>query len=127
MNQIVSFMLGMIPLVMNGKKYMTTRLETDFRLKLNIGDKMYIYSGIRTKDAVKHGEAIVIDRWRWNQSIFTERKIFITENDFSPTFLKWSEFTKVEGFNNLNELIEFFNQKRYRDKNLITYQFEVIE
>jgi hypothetical protein len=126
-------MLGMIPLVMNGKKYMTTRLESEYRLKLDVGDTMYIYSGIRTKNAKKHGEAVVVKRWRWNQ-IAIHRISWATYVGSCPigdidslSFLTWEEFSKVEGFNNLEELITFFNQKRYLNKDLITYQFEVIK
>lgn len=119
-------MKEMIPLVMNGKKYMTTRLETNFRLKLDIGDTIYIYSGIRTKEAKKHGEAIIVDRWRWNQSIFNQA--FHDFMDTScPIGIGWEEFSKIEGFEFILDFTEFFEKKRYRDKKLITYQFELVK
>jgi len=121
MNQIVSFKLEMIPLILEGKKTMTTRIETPYRLRLDKGDTMYIYSGIRTKNAMKHGEATIINRWLWNQYFL----LIIGANCPIP-ILSWYQFAKAEGFDNAVQLKSWFGKTRYENKNLITYQFKLI-
>lgn len=122
MNQIVSFMKEMIPLVMNGTKNLTTRIETPFRLKLDIEDKMYIYSGIITKNAKKHGEAIIVNRWYWNQA-----RLLIVGSNCPISGFSWLGFALCEGFKKPIELKQWFSKKSYENKNLITYQFELIK
>ncbi|HEC92898.1 MAG TPA: hypothetical protein ENI51_07920 [Candidatus Atribacteria bacterium] len=124
MNQIFNFMEFLKPLILNGTKTMTTRLETPFRLKCNVGDKMYLYTGLRTKNAEKFGEGKVINRWRWNQRILFNA-VMIIENKMSPVGVTWNEFSRKEGFNDISELITYFCNKRYKFKNLITYEFEL--
>lgn len=118
MNQIISFMKKLISKVLEGSKDLTTRIATEYRQKLNIGDIAYIYTGMRTSYATKHAEAEIINRWVWNQS------------DLSKTFIMtmfgdWEDFYKREGFESWEELITYFTQTRYKDKMLITYQFKI--
>ena len=133
MNQIVGFKDFLIDQILNGVKYYTTRPETQFRLKLDVGDTMYIFSGNRTAKMKKHGEAIVKNRWRWNQSTIRSAYFFMNqfdlkiENYLSPIGVKWSEFAKGEGFRSILELLQWFNQKKYLSQPLITYQFELLK
>ena len=132
MNQIVGFKDFLIPKIMNGTKFYTTRIETPFRLKLDLKDTMYIFSGIRTKNAKKHADAIIKNRWRWNQyeikKIYSVNEFVLRiENSVSPIGVKWSEFGKGEGFNSVVEFVQWFNQEEYLSKPLITWQFELID
>jgi len=124
MNQIFNFMGFLAPLILEGRKIKTTRLLTEFRLKCDVGDLMYLYTGLRTKHARKLGDALVVGRWIWNQAeIYNGKRIL--EDKPSPTGVSWSQFAYEEGFNNVGELVAFFNQKRYRDKDLITYEYRL--
>lgn len=109
MNQLVGFMVEMEEPILRGIKYYTTREETEYRLKLDVGDTMYMYVGIRTPQARKFAEAIVVNRWQW--SILLPKTC--------PIGITWEIFSKTEGFNNINELKDFFIRK------LITYQFKL--
>jgi hypothetical protein len=105
--------------VLDGSKDLTTRLATDFRKKMKWDDIAYIYTGIRTKKAQKHAEAKIINLWLWYQTKLS--KDFIT-----TMFGDWEEFYKREGFTSWEKLEEYFSQPRYKDKLLVTYQFEII-
>lgn len=111
MNQIFGFKKEMKQPILDRIKYFTTREETPYRLKCNIGDTMYLYTGIRTEEAEKFGESIVIKRWRW--AIYFPNQC--------PIGISWQEFSIAEGFNNFEELKQFFLKK------LITYQFELMD
>jgi hypothetical protein len=111
MNQIFSFKKEMKQPILDGIKYFTTREETPFRLKCDVGDTMYHFTGIRTEDAEKFAEAIVVKRWRWSIKFPKE----------CPVGISWDEFSIAEGFDDFEGLKGFFLKK------LITYQFELIE
>lgn len=122
MNQIVSFKSFLIGLVMDRTKYWTTRIETPFRRKLKVGDIMYIYTGIRTKDAKKWGEAIIVRRFRHFQKWLIDRY----EKLQSPIpGVLLHDFIIAEGFTNKEEYINYFTQKQYKNKRLLSYQFEL--
>ena len=122
MNQIISFKPFLIDKVLDGTKDLTTRIETDYRLKLDVGDTIYIYTGIRTKNAKKYAEAVITNREIWNQEIL---KRFMVDLISAPICKNWQEFRTREGFETLQELIDYFQQKEYTDKNLITYEFKL--
>jgi len=125
MKQIMSFKGFLIELVMNEIKIYTTRLETPYRLKLNVGDIIYIYTGIRTKSAKKWGEAIIIGRWRYNQQYLVKQY----RKGLSPIVdigaLNLVDFMKKEGFSERKEYLDYFTQKEYVDQDLITYKFKL--
>ena len=111
MNQIFGFKKEMKQPILDEIKNFTTREETPYRLKCGVGDLMYLYTGIRTKDAEKFGEAVVIKRWRWSIQFPKQ----------CPVGLSWEDFSIAEGFKDFEGLKQFFLKK------LITYQFELKE
>ena len=120
MNQIISFKPYLIGNVLSGEKDLTTRIATPYRNKLGIGDTAYIYTGIRTKAAKKHANAIIINRWSWNQAQLKLNTGPIPE-------IEWNEFWRREGFEDGESLYDYFTQKAYLRKNLLTFQFKLIK
>jgi len=108
--------------VLDGSKDLTTRLYTSYRNKLRVGDTAYIYTGIRTPNAKKWGEAEITDRLMWNQADLNK--------DFFDTFPKkdinHKTFYQREGLDSWDDLMEFFSQDRYKDQYLITYEFKLV-
>lgn len=85
-------------LVKYGLKTQTIRKKRIHPIK--IGDKLYLYSGLRTKDVERLGEAICIDI---NQIKIDYRIVFYDEVDLR--YRELEEFIKKDG---LNEIEDFF-------------------
>lgn len=120
MNQIMSFKSFLIEKVLSREKDLTTRIATPYRAKLKIDNLAYIYTGIRTKAAKKHANAIIINKWSWNQAQLKLNKSPLPE-------IEWNEFWKREGFEDGDSLYHYFTQKQYLGKNLLTFQFKLIK
>ena len=112
MNQIFGFKPQFKQLILDGVKTHTTREDTPFRRKCKVGDIMYMYTGVRTDKMNKFAEAKVVNIYVWKTEF----------PELCPIFPQdWDQFVWREGFNNLEELKDWFCKK------LITYHFKVIK
>ena len=110
MNQLFGFKPQFKEKILNGSKRFTTREETPFRLKCNVGDIMHLATGVRTKEYDHFADARVVNRWQWRIQFPKD----------CPVGLEWNDFAIGEGFEDLEGLEDWFLKK------LITWEFEVI-
>ena len=118
----------MVPLIISGRKYVTSRPATEFRRKLVIGGNMNFFTGMRTPKCHRIGTGIVIDKVYWwlHQTPITDLSAKMWE---SPIMGKnWLEFAYIEGFNSYQDFINYFfnhpKKKLIREVGLICYKFD---
>lgn len=114
--------------IQKGIKTYTTRIETEYRKKCNKGDLMYCFKGegYFYKTELKFAIALVLDTHSWNQKIIKKLDGHQDQLKISPfNNLCWKDFAYAEGFDNLNQLVDYFSQKRYENVNLKTFHFKV--
>lgn len=121
-------MRELVPYVISGRKYVTSRPATDFRKKLIIGGNMNFFTGMRTPKVKRIGTGIVKDKIYWwpHQMPITELNAKIWE---SPIMGKnWLEFAYIEGFNSYQELVDYFinhpDKKIIKEVGLILFVFD---
>jgi hypothetical protein len=91
----LNFKAQFVELILSGEKCQTIRKH---RVKeINAGDKLYLYTGMRTKNCKKIAEAICTEAY------YTHVSEAISEN-----------YAQRDGFKNAKECIDFF-KKQYGD------------
>ena len=121
-NQNFSFMEKMVPLILSGRKIITNRSATEFRGKCNVGDTMYIFTGMRTANCKRIGTAKVIKRVFWK---FEDVPILQLFNKESPIKgLPWSRFSYRDGFESYPDFVLYFQKHKNRDLGFYCYKFE---
>lgn len=125
MNQNFSFMKKLVPKILDGSKTITNRIATDFRMLCRPGDIMHLFTGMRTKNCQKLGDAKVIKRGFW---LPTQTPIKGKINTYTQIIseMTWKKFIELDGFESYNDFVKFFNHKRY-EGGIYSYLFEVIE
>jgi hypothetical protein len=110
-------------------KNLTTREESEFRLKCNVGDLMYFHVNARTKNSRKVGIGLVINRSTWNIDQLPVEFPKPNSKTFIFPALTWKQFVLMEGFDDQDDFNANY-QKMYsyfKDRNKerwITYWFE---
>ena len=122
MNQNFSFMEKMVPLIISGRKIITNRTASEFRGKCNVGDTMYIFTGMQTDHCKRIGTAKVIERvfWKYRQI----PKIYNYHEKSPLGGLTWRAFSYRDGFNYYANFKEYFKNHKNRDLGFYCYKFE---
>jgi len=126
--QNFGLMSDLVPYVISGRKYVTSRPATEFRRKLVIGGNMNFFTGLRTPNCKRIGTGIVKDKVYWwlHQMPITELSAKIWESPL--TGIKWNDFAYIEGFNSYQDLVDYFfnhpKKKLIREVGLICYKFD---
>lgn len=118
----------LVPYVISGRKYVTSRPATEFRKKLVIGGNMNFFTGMRTPNIKRIGTGIVKEKIHWYLGNIP-KAIDIAEIWESPIKGKnWLEFAYIEGFNDYYSLVKYFTnhpkKKLVKEVGLICFVFE---
>lgn len=110
-------------------KYLTTREESEFRLKCDVGDLMYFWINHRQPSQKKVGVGQVIKRARWNFDQVPEYVDNKRKHTFIFKELTWNQFLIMEGFDDFDNFDDNFFAFRtfFEDRNtsdFITYWFK---
>jgi len=122
MNQNFSFMEKMVPLIISGRKVLTNRSATEFRGKCNVGDKMYVFTGMRTANCKRIGTATVIERVFWKFEQVPIVQLFSKRSPIKG--LPWSRFSYRDGFDSFIDFKEYFRSHKNRDLGFYCYKFD---
>lgn len=127
MNQNFNFMEKLVPKILDKVKILTNRTATPFRAKCNVGDIMHCFTGLRTKNCQKIGDAKVIKRAKWNfESVPLYN--YYTNSRVSPIKeITWGYFAKLDGFDTWQDFVDYFFFHKQRDLGFYCYLFEIIE
>ena len=125
MNQNFSFMKKLVPKVLAGEKIITNRIATQFRMLCDKGDIMHLFTGMRTKNCVKLGDALVVARVFWTQAWLPDR---CRINDQTPMFPRftWKEFAQMDGFDDFKDFFVYFSHKRY-ENGMYCWMFRIMD
>lgn len=120
-NQNFSFMEKFVPMLMSGRKILTNRSATEFRGKCEVGDTMYIFTGIRTANCRRIGTGTVIERvfWKFNENIMLK---YYSESPIRGMY--WKYFSWVDGFDYYDNFVVYFKKHKNRDLGFYCYEFE---
>lgn len=122
MNQNFSFMEKMVPFIISGRKVLTNRSATEFRGKCNVGDKMYIFTGMRTANCKRIGTGNVIERVFWK---YEDMVSIWNRHDPSPLKeMSWGHFVWTDGFDLFMEFKDYFQNHKNRDLGFYCYKFD---
>lgn len=124
--QNFGLMKELVPYVISGRKYVTSRPATEFRRKLVIGGNMNFFTGLRTPNTKRIGTGIVKEKLYWWLHQLVENRANFWE---SPLMGKtWEEFAYIEGFNSYKELVKYFTnhpkKKLIAEVGLILFVFD---
>lgn len=125
--QSFSFMKKMVPKILAKEKFLTNRSATEFRGKLDAGGIMHLYTGMRTKNCMKIGDAKVIQRVKW---YFVNVPLYNVHADNRKSPIEkysWSQFAKIDGFEKWYEFVDYFLFHKNRDLGFYCYLFKLIE
>lgn len=124
MNQNFSFMKKLVPKILAKQKFITNRAYTEFRVKCKSGDIMHLFTGMRTPNCQKIGDALIKERVYWEPQEIPIDTSSIA--NISPILMwTWEEFAKKDGFDNYNDFYNYFSQKRYKN-GILCYRFELL-
>ncbi len=121
MNQNFSFMEKFVPMIMSGRKIITNRTASEFRSKCDVGDLMYIFTGMRTDHCKRIGTAKVIERVFWKFEQVPE--IFNYHNKSPIESQTWHSFSWRDGFNYYSNFKDYFRKHKNRDLGFYCYRF----
>ena len=122
MNQNFSFMEKMVPLIISGRKIITNRTASEFRDKCDVGDTMYVFTGMRTPNCKRIGTAKVVERVFWR---FKDIASVWERNESSPLKeMSWRHFVWCDGFDFFVEFKEYFKNHKNRDLGFYCYKFD---
>lgn len=107
--------------ILSGEKRQTIRSR---KIPIKVGDRLYLYTGQRTKNCVKLGEAdcVVTNDFRLEQSHFEDRpaKIYIDGVQICQSHI--NELAHRDGFESVDLFIDFFvNSPKAINTGLKTY------
>lgn len=93
--------------VENGKKRQTIRAKRKDGRNPHVGDKLYLYTGMRTKSCRKLGEAVCLSV----EQIMIYESGIVIEGKWITTVKEELDFIKADGFNNVFDFFSFFNKE----------------
>ena len=126
-NQNFSFMKQFKDKILDGTKTITNRTATEFRGKINAGDIMHCFTGMRTANCEKICDAFVRKRVKWNFGAVPHYE-YIAEKLESPFHgITWYEFAKLDGFKIWRDFVDYFFFHKNRELGFYAYKFEVIK
>lgn len=109
--QNFGFMTELAPLIISKQKRLTNRKATEFRKRLEAGGTMHMFTGLRTKNSVKLGDAMIIEISEWNTEQIPD-EISDAETRISPISpLTWVQFSIIDGFETYEKFKDFFSGK----------------
>lgn len=126
--QNFGLMPELVPYVISGRKYVTSRPATKFRRSLFIEGNMNFFTGLRTPNCKRIGTGIVKDKTYWWLHQLP-RALDTAEMWDSPLMGKnWLEFAYIEGFNDYFSLVKYFTnhpkKKIIEKEGLVCFKFE---
>lgn len=126
--QNFGLMPELVPYVISGRKYVTSRPATEFRKKLVIGGNMNFFTGMRTPNVKRIGTGLVKEKIHWWVKQIP-LAIDAAEMWESPIMEKnWLEFAYIEGFNDYFSFVKYFTnhpkKKLIEEVGLILFVFE---
>ena len=116
--QNFGLMKELVPYVISGRKYVTSRVATEFRRKLVIGGRMNFFTGLRTPNCKRFGTGIVKDKIYWWIKQLPARHIIRESSILNESPLKdmdWKKFSYIEGFEEYNDFYHYFTNHPKRD------------
>lgn len=127
--QNFGLMPELVPYIVSGRKYVTSRPATEFRQKLVIGGNMNFFTGMRTPKVKRIGTGIVKEKIRWylNQmpDFLGGDWIF---NESPLKGIDWNKFSWIEGFNIYTDFYDYFakhpKRKLIEEVGLILFVFK---
>lgn len=122
MNQNFSFMEKMVPFIISGRKVLTNRSATEFRGKCNVGDKMYVFTGMRTANCKRIGTGIVVERVFWKYEDVPVVQLFNKESPIKG--LSWARFSYRDGFESYLDFVLYFKKHKNQDLGFYCYKFD---
>ena len=126
MNQNFSFKKEFVPKILAKQKFITNRAYSEFRAKCKKGDIMYLFTGMRTKNCEKIGDAIVkeVAYWRISEILLYKAE---AKTKLSPLRdMTWDLFAFVDGFDDYYEFVDFFSSDKIYRNGILSYRFELI-
>ena len=126
--QNFSFMKEMVPLIISGRKIITNRIATPFRLKLEVGGIMHLFTGMRTPNCQKIGTAKLVDKKIWyKHQMPTRHEIILWKAPLEGW--TWENFAYRDGFNKYKDFYAYFmSHKVAADVHgFVCYKFELIK
>jgi len=120
MNQIMSFsathgLYYVLNLVLD-KKDMTSRLVTERRTKLNVGDIIYGYISQRAKVRLKLFDAKIKERIKWKAESVPLGVEEASDLESPRKNYSWLEFAYRDGFSNYYDFMNFFKNHTEGDE-----------
>lgn len=107
-------------------KRITNRVATDFRKKLDKGGIMHCFTKLRTKNARRLGDAIVIETSLWKPSeIPSIREIKDIKSPIKR--FNWYQFITLDGFESFDNFKSYFTKGNKSSKEFIAYYFRKLK
>jgi len=119
-------MKDMVEEILSGRKRLTNRASTDFRNKLEEGGTMHLFTGMRTANCRKIGDALVKRIRHWHPDWIPGQWGIDKACPMFPT-LTWRQFAKLDGFDDFREFNKYFQKKMYKEKGILCYSFILTE
>jgi len=110
MNQIMGFMKEIADKVFK-TKHLTNRKATEHRLKLQVGDTIYCYTGLRTCKTRFLGDARVTGLTRWNTDALPDPGAIDLAGPSVVPSITWDNFIKRDGFDTYDDLHAYFTSR----------------
>jgi len=128
-NQNFSFMKQFKDKILDGTKTITNRTATEFRGKINAGDIMHCFTGMRTSSCEKWCDSLVIERAKWEyEDVPVPVYTSIAKNTRSPFIqFTWYDFAMLDGFMRWYDFVDYFLSHKNRELGFYAYKFEVIK
>lgn len=117
----------LIPKILNGSKDHTNRQLTEFRDKCDINDLMYIWQNWRTPNCLKVAIAKVFFTAKWDISQAPRSESVAKKINSPIPNLSWYEFAIRDGFNNYEDFLHYFSNRKDKAEKFKCYQFYLIE
>lgn len=122
-----------IPLIISGRKYITSRVATPFRKKLIIGGKMHCFDHYRTANCHRIGTGIVKEKiywWLTQMPTIRGNPMSVTPHLWESPLedISWQKFAYIEGFDSYEGLYNYFTnhpkRKLIDEVGLILFVFD---
>lgn len=123
----LSFKEQFVPLIESGAKRQTIRSR---KHPLKVGDRLYLYTGMRTKNCTKIAESICIETQAFELCMYKLGIAPTVKIDGSPiTFQQLNDLAVADGFRNKYELTNFFvdSPKAVREGVFTTFSGQIIK
>lgn len=122
----ISFKKQFVPLIESGAKRQTIRSR---KHPIKVGDRLYLYTGMRTQDCTKIAESICIEVERFSLSKYLHHDpvVHVDYFDLSPTAI--ADLAFADGFTNQHEFINFFleSPKATKEDGVINFSGQIIK